>query len=94
MLKITLSYQEGSVELTVEDNGSGFDYSPASTGFGILGMQKRASNVGSALEIFSTPGKGTQIRVKANLQQVRLRNRMLSIVKSRLRNFVSHAANR
>lgn len=94
VLKITLSYQEGNVELTVEDNGSGFDYSPASTGFGILGMQKRASNVGSALEIFSTPGKGTQIRVKANLQQVRLRNRMLSIVKSRLRNFVSPAANR
>ena len=94
VLKIALSYQDGSVELTVEDNGMGFDYSPASTGFGILGMQKRARNVGSTLEIFSKPGAGTQVRVRASLQEVKLRNRMISVVKNRFRNFASFAADR
>jgi signal transduction histidine kinase len=93
-LKIRLSYQDGSVELTVEDNGSGFKYTPESPGFGILGMQKRARNVGSMLDIVSTPGAGTRVRVKANLQQVRLRNRMLTLVKSRFRSIASFAANR
>jgi signal transduction histidine kinase len=94
VLKVTLSYQDGSVELAVEDNGSGFEYSPESTGFGILGMQKRARNVGSTLDIFSTPGAGTQVRVKANLQEIGLRSRALTVVKNRFRNLVSFAADR
>jgi glucose-6-phosphate-specific signal transduction histidine kinase len=72
----------------------GFDFSPASTGFGILGMQKRARNVGSTLEIFSTPGAGTQVRVRASLQEVKLRNRMISVVKNRFKHFAPFAANR
>jgi signal transduction histidine kinase len=93
-LRIRLSYQDGSVELTVEDNGSGFKYLPESTGFGILGMQKRARDVGSTLDIVSAPGGGTQVRVKANLHEVRLRNRMLTVVKNRFRSRASFAANR
>jgi signal transduction histidine kinase len=94
VLKITLSYQDGSVELIVEDNGSGFEYSPEATGFGILGMQKRARNVGSVLYILSTPGAGTQVRVKASLQEVRLRNRVLNVVKNRFRSLASIAGYR
>ncbi|MGA7340971.1 MAG: ATP-binding protein [Terracidiphilus sp.] len=85
-LKITLSYEDGSVELAVEDNGSGFEYAQDMAGFGILGMQKRARSVGSALQIFSAPGEGTQVRVKARLQTMRLRNRILAIAMGRLKN--------
>jgi len=93
-LRIRLNYQDGSVELAVEDNGGGFKYTPESTGFGILGMQRRARDVGSTLDIVSTPGAGTQVRVKANLHEVRLRNRMLTVIKSRFRSLVSFVANR
>lgn len=85
MLKITLNYQDDSVELTVEDNGSGFTYSPKTAGFGILGMQKRARNVGSTLEIVSAPRAGTQVRVKANLDENMPRNAILTGVKNRFR---------
>jgi signal transduction histidine kinase len=84
-LKIRLSYQDGCVELTVEDDGSGFEYSPESRGFGILGMQKRARDIGSRLELLSTPGTGTQVRVQANLHELTLRNRVLTVIKSRLK---------
>jgi signal transduction histidine kinase len=83
VLKITLSYGDGSVELVVEDNGKGFEHSPETAGFGILGMQKRARNVAGSLSIFSSPGQGTEVRVMASLQEVRLRKRILTIVKDR-----------
>jgi signal transduction histidine kinase len=94
VLKIILTYDNKNVELAVEDNGSGFDYSPATTGFGILGMQKRARNVASTLYIFSSPGAGTKVCVKASLEKVTLRNRMLALVKERFRSLASIAGNR
>jgi signal transduction histidine kinase len=72
-LTLTLSYENGSVELVVEDNGNGFDYRPKTAGFGILGMQKRARDVAGSLEIVSAPESGTQVRVKVRLQQKKLR---------------------
>jgi signal transduction histidine kinase len=72
-LTLTLSYENGSVELVVEDNGTGFDYRQKTAGFGILGMQKRARDVAGSLEIVSAPESGTQVRVKARLQQKKLR---------------------
>jgi signal transduction histidine kinase len=72
-LTLTLRYENGSVELVVEDNGKGFDYRPKTAGFGILGMQKRARDVAGSLEIVSAPESGTQVRVKARLQQKKLR---------------------
>jgi signal transduction histidine kinase len=81
VLKISLSYEDGDVELAVVDNGSGFEYSPETAGFGILGMQKRARNVASKLNIVTAPGQGTQVRVKASLQKVGLENRILAIMR-------------
>jgi len=76
VLKILLKFEDESVELVVEDNGRGFNYSREAEGFGILGMQKRARGIGSVLEIISTPGQGTQVRLKATLQDSRLLNRL------------------
>ncbi len=80
ILKITLSYESDSVELGIEDNGSGFLYTPRSAGFGILGMQKRARDVASTLDIISVPGEGTQVRVRARLQKMSLRNRIRNMM--------------
>lgn len=84
ILRITLNYEVGSIELEVKDNGSGFEYSQEKEGFGILGMQKRARGVGSVLHICSTPGYGTQVRVKASLENIRLRDRIIEAVKHKI----------
>src|SRR3984885_5299251 len=76
LLKILLKFEDDSVELIVEDNGSGFNYSKETEGFGILGMQKRTRGIGGVMDISCTPGQGTQVRVKATLQDSRLLNRL------------------
>ncbi len=83
VLRIALSYGNAAVELAVRDNGSGFDSGNMKEGFGILGMQKRARGVYSVLEIRSAPGQGTEVRVKASLQSVRLRDRLAAVLRRR-----------
>jgi signal transduction histidine kinase len=83
VLTITLSYEGKDVELVVEDNGQGFDYTPEKAGFGILGMQKRARDVAGTLRILSVPGRGTQVRVTASLQEGKLRKRLFATLKER-----------
>jgi len=56
------------IELTVEDNGVGFETNPGSSGnahssgLGLYSMGERAELSGGVLEVKSTPGKGTIIR--------------------------------
>jgi len=80
-LKITLSYQGSDVELVVEDNGQGFEYTPGTAGFGIQGMQKRAREVAGSLQIVSRPGHGTQVRVRAEVEDEENRKRMIARAK-------------
>jgi signal transduction histidine kinase len=80
-LAISLAYEGRNIELLVEDNGEGFDYTSESAGFGILGMQKRAHDVAGALHISSVHGRGTQVRVTAKLQRERLQARVLASLK-------------
>jgi signal transduction histidine kinase len=77
VLKIVLKFADDTVELVIEDNGRGFQYAKEMEGFGILGMQKRARGIGSVVQISSTPGAGTEVRVKATLQDSRLLSRFI-----------------
>lgn len=85
VLKIRLTFKDDVVELAIEDNGHGFEYTHEKQGFGILGMQKRARGIGATLRISSVPGEGTQVRVSANLQSLRLRDRIAFALKQRWR---------
>jgi PAS domain S-box-containing protein len=61
--KIRLACEEGSADLTVSDNGSGFDakaVSPESLGLRI--MHERAEAVGATLKIEGRAGRGTKVR--------------------------------
>jgi signal transduction histidine kinase len=80
-LRIVLSYQENSVELAVEDDGHGFDYTPDTAGFGIYGMQKKARDVGGSLQIVSALGGGTRVQVTAKLQHETPLQRILTRVR-------------
>lgn len=80
-LTVTLGYEGNDVELVVEDNGQGFEYTLEKAGFGILGMRKRAHDVAGTLHIQSVPGLGTTVRVKARLQEEKQRKRIFQLVK-------------
>jgi signal transduction histidine kinase len=94
MLTITLSCDGNNVDLMIEDNGRGFEYTPERVGFGILGMQKKAADVGGALHILSTPGHGTRVQVTARLHRVKLLQRIIAWVNNWFRgapaDFVAH----
>jgi signal transduction histidine kinase len=89
VLKIELNYTRKSVDLIVEDNGCGFDVTPENTGFGILGMQKRARDIGAVLQILSSPGRGTKIWVMAEMQHEKLFKQAIIKIKSWLSIFHS-----
>jgi two-component system, NarL family, sensor histidine kinase UhpB len=55
---------DGRVELTLQDDGSGFDHGTRSAGGGLRGMRERAVLIGASLEIESEPGRGTTVRLR------------------------------
>jgi len=53
----------GSLELTIEDDGVGFDSHAAHAGhFGIVGMREQAQLIGAALSLRSVQNEGTTLR--------------------------------
>jgi two-component system sensor histidine kinase UhpB len=60
---VRLARQDGRVELTVSDDGSGFAFDEAGGGLGLEGMRERALLVGGELRIESRPGVGTRVRL-------------------------------
>jgi signal transduction histidine kinase len=59
---VTVREDKGAISLTVEDDGNGFD-SEKMRGLGILGMEERVRQLKGQIEIQSSPGKGTVLRV-------------------------------
>jgi signal transduction histidine kinase len=54
-----LEREGGVVEVTVRDDGRGFDPGAANGGFGLLGMRERVELAGGELRIEAAPGHGT-----------------------------------
>ena len=71
--RVRLEKQPGEVLIVVEDDGKGFD--PASVeredsrSFGLKIMRERVEKAGGSLEIDSTPGEGTRVRVRVAVSQ-------------------------
>ncbi len=64
---VGLERSEDHVELTVSDNGRGFDPSHraiSSRRLGLVSMRERAVELGGALDISSEPGAGTIVRAR------------------------------
>lgn len=60
-VKVSLSIATSCIQLSVRDNGCGFDTSQRSPGMGLLGMRERALAAGAKLVVMSRPGAGTEI---------------------------------
>ena len=55
---------DGTVELSVRDDGRGFDPADASGGLGLSGMAERARLVSGDFEIDSAPGEGAAVTLR------------------------------
>jgi signal transduction histidine kinase len=63
-VEVTLTAQDVSLEVTVRDDGVGFNVERLRTGLGLVGMGERAELAGGRLDIESAPGAGTTLRAR------------------------------
>lgn len=72
-IEIMLTFSEESVEMTVKDDGAGFNPSEApglaDGHLGLQGMRERMKRLGGTVTIDSSPGKGTEIRARVPLSE-------------------------
>ncbi len=61
-IDVDIHIRNGDCEISVRDNGKGFDPEAPVSGFGLAGMRERASLAGGRIEVSSTAG-GTSIVV-------------------------------
>lgn len=70
-IDVTLNFDTRSVQLSIRDNGRGFDPAAqiADGHFGLIGMRERAEQIGAMLTIDSAVERGTQIAVDVPLNE-------------------------
>jgi signal transduction histidine kinase len=62
--QVRLDYhQPDRIGLEVTDDGRGFDADAVRGGYGLVGAQSRAADLGSELVVDTEPGSGTTLRV-------------------------------
>jgi signal transduction histidine kinase len=63
---VSLTYHENELELSVRDDGCGFDLAAARRrgGLGLLSIDERVRLVGGAVELSAAPGRGTTVSVR------------------------------
>jgi signal transduction histidine kinase len=61
-VEVSLGMIDGSLVLTVRDDGSGFAPGDRSEGMGMANLAARAAEVGGSLDVSSNPGQGTTVR--------------------------------
>jgi signal transduction histidine kinase len=73
-LEVRLRYGQASLELSVRDDGRGFDEESAAAAkpghFGLRGMRERAAMLGR-FDLESHPGRGTEVKVSVELEDLR-----------------------
>jgi two-component system sensor histidine kinase UhpB len=67
-LRVRLVRDNGTVDLSVGDDGRGFTFDQASRGLGLAGMRERALLVGGDLQVTSRPQAGTSVRLRVPIR--------------------------
>ncbi len=68
-LNVELNYTQNALEITVQDDGIGFDMKSVQANSGLLNMKSRASLVKASLEYKSTLGKGVLLKLSYPLKR-------------------------
>jgi two-component system, NarL family, sensor histidine kinase LiaS len=63
-LAVSMTRQDGHVELAVRDTGTGFDPAAPHTGSGLAHIRDRVAELGGTVDIASTPGRGAALTVR------------------------------
>jgi signal transduction histidine kinase len=68
-IEVCLSTSNGDLDMTIVDQGRGFDPSDGavSGGIGLVSMRERARSVGGHVKVDSKPGEGTAVHLRAPL---------------------------
>jgi signal transduction histidine kinase len=68
-VRLLWAVQRDRVEVTVQDDGRGFDVQKVKSSydkrgsFGLLNIEERAALIGGTSELHSAPGQGTTVRI-------------------------------
>lgn len=65
---ISLVYNGDSVQLSLADDGNGFDANVKTYGMGLRSIRERVSSIHGTLQIQSAPGHGTRILIQAPIK--------------------------
>jgi len=71
---VQLMVHEGKLNLTVEDNGKGFDTNEQKGGFGLQNLRYRIDALQGRLSIMSAKGRSTTIHIELELEKLKLAN--------------------
>ena len=63
-LAVSMTRQDGHVELTVRDTGTGFDPAAPHPGSGLAHIRDRVAELGGTVDIDSAPGQGTALTIR------------------------------
>jgi len=63
-LAVSMTRQDGHVELVVRDTGTGFDPAAAQAGSGLTHIRERVAELGGTADIDSAPGRGATLTVR------------------------------
>jgi signal transduction histidine kinase/ligand-binding sensor domain-containing protein len=64
---ITVRYEDGRLSLAVRDNGRGFHVADCHTGNGLKNLRARTEQINGTISIESSPGKGTSVKLSAEI---------------------------
>ena len=68
VIRVRLQRTPESICMSIEDDGQGFIADSHHSGFGLLGMRKRAESISATLTVKSAPGSGTRVEVMSPLR--------------------------
>jgi len=70
---IRIVFANGQLDVTIQDDGSGFHPADNISGHGLSNMRKRLQKIGGQCFVDSNPGHGTTVRMRLEDPSVRAR---------------------
>lgn len=67
-IRLDLHRQANVIELSIQDDGKGFDMTTHTDGMGLHTMRRRAESIGAEYELSSARGEGCHVRVRLHLK--------------------------
>jgi signal transduction histidine kinase len=68
-----MEWRESILEITLQDQGKGFDTAQSSGGHGLRNLQERLAGIHGRCSVVSTPGQGTTVKFFVPLEPARLK---------------------